>query len=247
MTVLDGRMSEAAAVWEHRAASDPPLDTTEKGDGVKPTQQVECVIWQGRKREYQAAAAAELTACHREPSHWSWIVPTCGTELCIESEHLVVHAPLRLSYPYGVCVYCGRIAGSRDHLLPRNWTGDAKRAFVVTVPACGKCNTLLGNALTWSMTERRAIAHARLRHNMRRTLATKERSPEELAEFGSCLREYITSALSAKREVERMLSWPEDPHYDMRAMHKSGIDNPWAAGLLMVDDEELAAVVRAMT
>ena len=39
MTVLDGRMSEAAAVWEHRAASGPPLDTTEKGDGVKPTQE----------------------------------------------------------------------------------------------------------------------------------------------------------------------------------------------------------------
>ena len=39
MTVLDGTMSEAATVLEHRAASDPPLDTTEKGDGVKPTQQ----------------------------------------------------------------------------------------------------------------------------------------------------------------------------------------------------------------
>ena len=39
MTVLDGTMSEAATVLEHRAASDPPLDTTEKGDGVKPTQE----------------------------------------------------------------------------------------------------------------------------------------------------------------------------------------------------------------
>ena len=33
------RMSEAATVLEHRAASDPPLATTEKGDGVKPTQE----------------------------------------------------------------------------------------------------------------------------------------------------------------------------------------------------------------
>ena len=39
MTDQDGRMSKAATVWEHRAASGPPLDLTEKGDGVKPTQE----------------------------------------------------------------------------------------------------------------------------------------------------------------------------------------------------------------
>ena len=52
MTDLDVRMSEAATVLEHRAASDPPLDTTEKGDGVKPTQEL------ADKRQRVAAGVA---------------------------------------------------------------------------------------------------------------------------------------------------------------------------------------------
>ena len=33
-----------------------------------------------------------------------------------------------------------------------------------------------------------------------------------------------------------MLSWPEDPFFDLRALQKSGIDDPYASGFLLPSD-----------
>ena len=202
-----------------------------------------CQRWAGNTRYYQREAAHALTMARREPNPWDWITPTCGDGLCIEPEHLIVQSPIRLNYPSGLCIYCGRRSASQDHLLPRNWTGDVRRRYVVTVPSCGTCNSLLGDTLTWSITERRAVAHARIRRKFAKVLRTKDFCRYELAEFGPTLLAHIEDAMAKKAEVLRMLAWPTDPAYDARALQHSGIEDPWAVGLILPDDADLADYV----
>src|SRR5690606_25044928 len=120
-----------------------------------------CVEWSGREKHYQREATIALEGEGVTIRPWDWITPQCGTDTCITPDHLRVTSSKNLAYPAGLCIYCGRRGHTKDHLLPRAWSGSAARAFVVTVPSCGTCNTLLADTLTWSITERRAIAHAR--------------------------------------------------------------------------------------
>ena len=203
-----------------------------------------CIAWTGPKKRYQEAAADVLDENGRPQPAWAWITTRCGDDLCIHPDHLLGHAPVRLAYPALVCVYCGRSGYTKDHLLPRHWSGDAKRHFVVTVPACGTCNSLLSDTLTWSITERRAICHARMRKRFHPVLRTIDRTPAELAEFGPTLRAHIEDGMARKAEVERMLAWPEDPDYDLRALQKSGIENGYISGLLEDQDERFWQHVR---
>jgi 5-methylcytosine-specific restriction endonuclease McrA len=195
-----------------------------------------CDVWAGRVKNYQAAAARSLTLEGREPSPWSWITTTCGGELCIEPDHLVAHAPRTLAYPRGLCIYCGRTGGSRDHLLPRNWSGETKRHFVVTVPACGTCNSVLSDTLTWSITERRTLCHQRLHRKYAKVLKTMGHTPAMLDEYGPTLRAYVMDELAKKRAVLQMLAWPVDPTYDARALELSGIEDPYVLGLILAED-----------
>ena len=202
-----------------------------------------CIPFEGSGARYQNHAAAALTAAGREPSHVAWISSTCDTTGCLEPEHLVVQAPIALAYPYGICTYCGRSGYTKDHLLPRHWHGNARRRFVAIVPACGTCNSVLGDTLTWSITERRAICHARLRRKYARVLRIPDRTEVELAEFGHMMREYIREGMADKREVLKMLDWPSDPQYDARALQMSGIADPYAIGLILVENPELTEAI----
>ena len=221
------------------------LDLGKEGLAVNATHDAApCVIWNGEEKKYQTEAAVALIDIGREPSHFAWITPTCGTPLCLEPEHLKVQAPVKLSYPWGLCIYCGRSASQKDHLLPRMWTGDVRRHWVAVVPACGLCNRVLGDTLTWSITERRAICHARLRKHYRKVFRTKKFTPEELAEFGTTLRSYIEAEMEKREVVERIFDWPTDPAYDERALEHSGIEDPFAIGLILPDDADLEEMVR---
>lgn len=200
--------------------------------GRGPTATITCDLWEGPERLYQDRAARELDAVGRHIQYWAWIIPTCENRMCLEPEHLRVNQPTRIAYPNGVCIYCGLPGSTRDHILPRPWTGDALRTVVATVPACGTCNSIIGATITTSMTERRAVAHAGLRRKHRRLLATTMRSAEELNELGPTLRQYIEESMAAKRVVMEMLEWPTDPVYDLRAFERSGIDNPYVLGLI---------------
>lgn len=206
----------------------------------------DCKLWLGELKKYQSEAAFEYDTVGLTTNPWDWIYPTCGNERCISVEHTRVRGNIVLHYPDWVCIYCGQRANSRDHLLPRTWTGDAKRHFVVTVPACRTCNTLLRDTLTWSITERRAVAHARLRKKYRKVLAQIDFTEEELDEFGPGLRPAIEQGIQNKKAVNSMLAFPTDPEYDARALQKSGLDDPWALGLILPDDDDLEAFVRAV-
>lgn len=246
-------MTDSGVEWERPSGSGGTLpkgltrslDCTEEGLMPNDTH-VLCTPWTGAENRYQSEAAIALAVEGREPPPWAWIIPTCTTSDCLTVDHLRVQAPIRLAYPWGVCIYCGRSAWTKDHLLPRAWSGDVKRHWVAIVPACGTCNSLLSDTLTWSITERRLICHERIRKHYRKVLRTVDHTPESLDEMGRILRQHCEDAMARKAEVRRMLTWPEDAAYDARALGHSGIDNGWVTGLLLAEDDELHAHVKAV-
>lgn len=212
---------------------------------MKPTRNT-CIPFDGRPVSYQAAALhAHYVETGMLPNSWSWVTTTCGTA-CLKPGHMQITAPKKLGYAANVCIYCGRPGYTEDHLLPRRWSGDASRTFVVTVPSCGTCNSVINDTMTWSITERRILCHYRLRRKYRKALSVIEFGPEGLAQFEGALRAEVIAGMERKAEVEAMLRWPEhDPGYDLRACQKAGIEDPYASGLL-VEHSEAARVVRNM-
>ena len=82
-----------------------------------------------------------MIANDRDLMPWAWILTTCKTDGCLNAQHMVVHAPTRIQYPAGVCVFCGMPAGTKDHLLPRGKTGEARRVLV------GEAERLVGEGV----------------------------------------------------------------------------------------------------
>lgn len=196
-----------------------------------------CDRFDGPRDDYQERAAREIYAGAAQPPHrFAWIVPTCGTEMCIAHLHLQVNAPLSIAYPWGICVYCGVSGYTKDHLLPRTWTGDTARLYVATVPACGFCNSAISDRYAPCITDRRALAHAAIRRRCAGALRTVDRTPAELMEYGHLLRTAMVAGMARKADTLRRLAWPEDPRYDLRAFWDSGIEDPYALGLLRIGD-----------
>lgn len=167
-----------------------------------------------------------------EQPRLSWPTPTCGTEKCLIFTHLAWKAPERLAYPDGVCVYCGVIADTEDHLLPRTWTGEAVRKHVITIPACRQCNSHINDRYMPSITARRTEAHRYIERKYRKVLQIPKWTKEDLGALGKSLRSSVESGLNEQRLARARLAWPEDSDYDLRVMHLSGIENPYEIGLL---------------
>jgi len=191
-----------------------------------------CWTWKGDAGHYQEQAAMAAIEAGVTIMPWCWIETNCGTARCMEPAHMVIHAPEKLHYPYGLCIYCGGPGWTKDHLLPVGFTGEGNRRHVLTVPACGECNSLIGASYAPSITERREIAKAGIRRKYKRRLIAHEYTKEEVAEFGPGLRPTILRAQSDKRAVIERLEFPDDPTYDLRYLGMSGIDDPYALGLI---------------
>lgn len=191
-----------------------------------------CKPFDGKEKNYQDEAARVLAGENRMVGAISWIYATCSTVMCLYPDHLKVNEPVRLQYPSGICIYCGRHGFTKDHLYPRGWTGEGERRFTAVVPACGTCNSLISDTFTVSITERRELAHLRIRRKFAKVLRAVDHTPEELDEYGPSLRAYIVDSLEKKEEVLRMLNWPDDPSYDFRYLQKSGIDNGYDIRLI---------------
>jgi 5-methylcytosine-specific restriction endonuclease McrA len=211
---------------------------------AQPTQQsplsakardLPCIPWEGRPSEYQFTARDVLKDRFNGGSElpWVYIVPDCGTKVCLQELHLRMMRAQRIQYPDFVCAYCGMPAYTRDHLLPVTMTGQAARKFVAVVPACGECNFAIGDRVGHRITERREEAHRHIERKHRKTLELGKRwSQKELAELGPNLRGHIESSLAKRDVLLARLAWPHDPEYDKRAFQKSGFDDPIAMELL---------------
>lgn len=191
----------------------------------------DCSIWQGRPAFWQEQALLALIEDGREIRPWSWVTASCG-ELCLNADHLVAESPQALAYPRGLCVYCGLVSQSRDHLIPTAWTGIGERAHILTVPSCLQCNGAISDAPVWAIDQRRAIAQAYLRKKYRKVLARPDYSKDEVYEFEGRLRQAVLAGMAEKQTVLDRLSWPEDPYFDIRYLQKSGVEDPYLTGLL---------------
>ena len=192
----------------------------------------DCVISPLDGNYYQAdARLAFERAADRDLQPHAWIRTTCERR-CLNPAHLIVHQPIFINYPPGVCVYCGFPAGTKDHLVPRPWTGETRRNSVAVVPACGDCNSRIGDRHSVNIDDRRRGAQASLRKRHRMILEAPEWTDEQLAEFGPTLRGHIESKAREREAIKSRLSWPDDPFYDLRAWQKSGVDDPVALGVI---------------
>ena len=192
----------------------------------------ECWAWKGEAEFYQEQAAVQAIEDGHRITPWTIIETTCKTVGCMNSKHMLFHAPKKLRYPHGICIYCGRTGGTRDHLMPRAISGEALRKHVLTVPCCGECNSLIGATVAYSITERRRIAHAGIRKKHRKKLAVHEYTEEEIQEFGHIIQAVIIAGKHNKQIILERLAWPADETYDIRYLEQSGIGDPYALGLI---------------
>ena len=162
----------------------------------------------------------------------SWPTPTCGTPLCLTFRHITWEAPKKLAYPPGVCVYCGMSANTKDHLLPRTWTGESVRRHVLTVPACYECNSAINDRYIPAINDRRKQAQLYIARKNKKLLRMPDWTQEAINELGPTLRSAIERGVHDLKIIRARLGWPEEPDYDLRAMQMAGIENPYEIGLL---------------
>tara|TARA_R110000822_G_scaffold23288_4_gene72217 strand:- start:8029 stop:8526 length:498 start_codon:yes stop_codon:yes gene_type:complete len=120
-------------------------------------------------------------------------------------------------YPDGYCVYCGEIADTKDHLLPRGFTGEADRLRVPTVPACVECNSTLNAIHMPDVMDRREFLHKKYRTKYKSLLKVVWHGEEDLLDFGPYLRAAIMQRMEDHVILMRRLSWPSSPIYDADA------------------------------
>jgi hypothetical protein len=120
-------------------------------------------------------------------------------------------------YPSDSCVYCGEVATSRDHLIPRAFSGESERAIVPVVPACLECNSTLGARYMPDVIERREYLHARYRVKYRKYMRRVMWGPSDMQQFGPQMRTVISKGMAEHERLMRRLSWPSSPTYDADA------------------------------
>lgn len=188
--------------------------------------------WNGNPRQYQIAAQTVWTTRNdRGLLPWTWVTTECEVDQCLDPACMVIHQPVRIGYSRGTCVYCGEGASGVDHLLPKPWTGHAMRHMVAVVPACGNCNARINDDPSPNVAKRRKRAQVSIERHNKHLLLRPVKTPAELRTLGHAMRS-VAEANNAKAErVRARLAWPLDPHYDLRAFQRSGIEDPESLGL----------------
>lgn len=201
----------------------------------------DCIPYEGPEHRWREKVV-ELCWLETGVDHpeLAWPTATCSTPMCLYLKHLAWQSPNKLAYPPGVCVYCGLLADTRDHLLPRTWTGEATRKHVLTVPACQQCNSTIADRYLPSITARRRQAQQHIAHKYAALLKMPEWTSEDIAAMGKTLRSTIERGVFDRDLTRARLAWPEDPDYDLRAMQISGIENPYQLGLIEIPAREAA-------
>lgn len=116
-----------------------------------------------------------------------------------------------------LCTYCGIVADTVDHTVPRHLlqrAGDLGvdlstviRIRKWTVPACRECNSTLGGRIFPTLVERRAAAKAHIRKSYASFLRTPDWTEAELAEVGEKTRRDIVYALAMREWTRARLRW----------------------------------------
>lgn len=143
-------------------------------------------------------------------------------------------------YPAGVCVYCGETGNTVDHLLPRGFTGEADRLRVPVVPACGECNSTLGDVYMPDVMERREYVQDKYRVKYKKYKKVVYWGESDLKEFGPQLRTVLRKQMAEHTRLISRLSWPKNPTYDADAW-----GGAWEE-LISVDENDLPSPLRCL-
>jgi hypothetical protein len=93
----------------------------------------------------------------------------------------------------------------KDHLLPRNWTGEGVRKLVPTVPACRFCNGTLSDFPEPLIAARCAQIARKIRMRHRRQLSLPMRSDDDLQEFGYRMQQSLRARQATRIEMRAKL------------------------------------------
>lgn len=110
-----------------------------------------------------------------------------------------------------LCMYCGDIATTRDHVPPKKWLNLFSLHALhltenkVVVPACRNCNCVLGAKPLFTIEERRAYMRTYLWRKHGKLLATPGWKEEEITQLGRNLQRYIRGELHRKQHVMRRI------------------------------------------
>lgn len=196
--------------------------------------------WRGNPRQYQLEAQRLWSLDHGHGlKPWSWVRTICEVNYCLDTSCMVIHSPVRIDYPRFTCVYCGEGCDGVDHLLPEPWTGDALRHLVAVVPACGNCNARIGDHPSPNVAERRQRAQLSIERANKNLLLRPIKTDRDLADLGHSMRSVALANNEKTERIRARLAWPIDPHYDLRAFQRSGIDDPESLGLCEIVSRSL--------
>ena len=114
------------------------------------------------------------------------------------------------------CIYCGLVADSLDHVIPRAWVSIARRKgrgdLGYRVPACMECNSLLGSKALHTVEERKEFIFKRLQSRYRHTLRVPHWWDTELDELGPRLRQMVEAYQKARRITEYRIKFASELH-----------------------------------
>ena len=116
-----------------------------------------------------------------------------------------------------VCVYCGMLADSTDHVIPRKMRqmlsdvgGWRKRypRITNTVWACRQCNSTAGDRVFDTIAQKRRYIHARYKEKHRKLINMPDWTDSELAQLGPEMRQYVITSLAQAELWRRRIAWP---------------------------------------
>jgi len=110
-----------------------------------------------------------------------------------------------------VCLYCGEIGDSVDHVPPSSTRpaiielGLRHEYPFVEVRACRECNSALSDQGFWTTAERKRYMKRWIVNRYARILGMPEWAPEELLDLGYNLSIHVLTSVYKKQRIERRL------------------------------------------
>lgn len=115
----------------------------------------------------------------------------------VKEEYRTVEKWIKL-HPF-LCVYCGTDADTKDHLIPRTWSGESVRKIVPTVPCCRDCNSRLQDIPLFTIYERALFVADKLKKKFKKQLTIQDRSALEMSKFEHKMKDYIEGKQLARQ------------------------------------------------
>lgn len=109
-----------------------------------------------------------------------------------------------------LCVYCGDIASTRDHIMPlSSFHADRDTAKNIhnirgwkTVPACESCNTFASMTITSSFSERKRVILERFKYKYRKEIKAKACNDDEIKELSGMLKKMVIKSIKYDNAIK---------------------------------------------